>query len=115
MSTRLVHSRAPLSPLHSPFFPRSDDGTSPVFQKYNKMLHGGAAAQAAEDGATGEGGRVELLTLEFIRKYIKYAKVRSAECSWVRASGRNSVERVAAIQCSANGLHAPCVLRGYCR
>ena len=35
-----------------------------------------AAAQAAEDGATGEGGRVELLTLEFIRKYIKYAKVR---------------------------------------
>lgn len=47
-----------------------------MFQKYNKMLHGGAAAQAAEDGATGEGGRVELLTLEFIRKYIKYAKVR---------------------------------------
>ena len=60
---------------------RSEDGTSPVFQKYNPLLHGGAAAEAAEDAAAtggggGAGARVELLTLEFIRKYIKYAKVR---------------------------------------
>jgi len=49
-----------------------------VFQKFNPLLHGGAAAeQAAEGGATGEAaqrGKVQILTLEFVRKYIAYAK-----------------------------------------
>ena len=69
----------PLEPHAQPVLRRSvrsDDGTSPVFQKFNKMLHGGAAAQMRDDeGNDVDGGRPELLNLEFIRKYIKFAKV----------------------------------------
>jgi DNA replication licensing factor MCM3 len=67
-------------------------GGTPIFQKYNPILHGGAAQEFADStraaqGGEGGGGLVgdgtkstsaapkfELMTLEFVRKFISYAK-----------------------------------------
>ena len=65
------------------FFTRcsEDDSASPVFQKFNPLLHGGAAAEAAEGrggaAAAASGMKVELLTLEFIQKYLQQAKKKT--------------------------------------
>ena len=49
-----------------------EDMTSPVFQKFNPLLHGGFAAQ--HNG--GASSNSELLHPELIRKYVHYAKSR---------------------------------------
>ena len=49
--------------------PEKDDDTAPMFQKFDPLLHGGFAE------ANG-GERKELLSTEFIRKYVLYAKTR---------------------------------------
>eukprot|EP01138_Halocafeteria_seosinensis_P007082 gb/GECG01007242.1/.p1 GENE.gb/GECG01007242.1/~~gb/GECG01007242.1/.p1 ORF type:complete len:869 (+),score=162.56 gb/GECG01007242.1/:1-2607(+) len=59
-----------------------DDETTPVFQKFNPLLHGGAAAEASQGSKrkNKRGGsssdRVEVLHSEFIKKYVQYAKQR---------------------------------------
>ena len=44
----------------------SGDGTTPVFQKYNPLLHGGAAADMVDEGGAqadaAKKGQVQLLT-----------------------------------------------------
>lgn len=72
------------------------DGSTPVFQKFNALLHGGAAAettssskQKAKRGrsssARGQGAdaaeKVEILHPEFIKKYLQYAKRRQPKFS----------------------------------
>ncbi len=49
--------------------PEKDDDTAPKYQKFDPLLHGGFAE------ANG-GERRELLSTEFIRKYVLYAKTR---------------------------------------
>ncbi len=51
-----------------------EDMTSPVFQKFNPLLHGGFAAQ--HNGNGGASSNSELLHPELIRKYVHYAKSR---------------------------------------
>lgn len=46
---------------------RDGDGTTPVFQQYNPILHGGAVSDS-------HGGSTDILTIEFLRKYFFYAK-----------------------------------------
>jgi DNA replication licensing factor MCM3 len=52
------------------------ENDTPVFQKFSPLLHGGAAADSVADGES-SGIRVELLTIEFIRKFISYCKSRA--------------------------------------
>ena len=54
-----------------------DDETSPVYQKFNPLLHGGyAEAMGGARGQPQQHGEGGLFSTEFVRKYVHYAKSR---------------------------------------
>jgi len=52
-----------------------DDEEQPVYEKYNPLLHAGAAA-ALNVGNDGKRKKPKIVSISFIRKYIQYAKNR---------------------------------------
>jgi len=54
-----------------------DRAGTPVYQKFNVLLHGAAREEMEEEGAPlAEGGREAILNLDFLRKFIFYAKTK---------------------------------------
>ncbi|KAH8924038.1 MCM-domain-containing protein [Atractiella rhizophila] len=53
---------------------QSDD--TPVFEKYNPLVHGGVAGQTTRSGRVSRKRekKPEVLTIQFVKKYIQYAK-----------------------------------------
>lgn len=47
---------------------------SPIFEKYNPLLHGGVTASRS---TRGQAARKEVLSIAFVKKYIQYAKARN--------------------------------------
>lgn len=53
------------------------DNTTPVYQKFDPLLHGGfAEATRTGRGGIQKGRREELVSMEFMKKYVHYAKTR---------------------------------------
>ncbi|KAK6346821.1 MCM DNA helicase complex subunit [Orbilia brochopaga] len=50
----------------------ADEGPTPVYEKYNIMLHGGARVKTKR----GKARETQILTIPFVKKYIQYAKQR---------------------------------------
>ncbi|KAF3937431.1 hypothetical protein ABW19_dt0208436 [Dactylella cylindrospora] len=49
-----------------------DDGPTPMYEKFNVMLHGGAKVKTKR----GKSRDTQILTIPFVKKYIQYAKTR---------------------------------------
>jgi hypothetical protein len=73
-ATTLSLNTAPSPPAP----PQTLRNGTPVYQKYNVLLHGAAREEMEEDGVmlTAETGKNAILNLEFLRKFIFYAKTR---------------------------------------
>ena len=52
------------------------DRTSIVFVPYNRMLHSGAFEDSSENGSSVVDSERELLSTEFVQKYISYVKFK---------------------------------------
>eukprot|EP00953_Heterococcus_sp_UTEX-ZZ885_P005848 3620-Heterococcus_DN1.PRE.6 len=63
------------------------DSDSPVFEKFNPLLHGAVAATATASGSSGSEKRPELLCQAFLKRYMHYAKriVHPQLCDEARA------------------------------
>ena len=55
-----------------------EDNTTPIYQKFDPLLHGGfaEATRRTGRGRARKGRREELVSMQFMRKYVHYAKTR---------------------------------------
>ncbi|GAA6051329.1 hypothetical protein JCM3770_004486 [Rhodotorula araucariae] len=54
--------------------PNSVEANASPFEKYNPLLHGGVAPQVTKRGGKKKAKTPEVLTIQFVKKYIQYAK-----------------------------------------
>jgi DNA replicative helicase MCM subunit Mcm2 (Cdc46/Mcm family) len=91
------------------------DSDSPVFEKFNPLLHGAVAATATASGSSGSEKRPELLCQAFLKRYMHYAKriVHPQLCDEARAyiAGAYSELRYCALSLLLDAKY--CVLLSY--
>lgn len=53
-------------------------GETPVFEKFNELIHGGVKATKKKGKGSKKGGEKEVLSIAFVKKYIQHAKLKAA-------------------------------------